>query len=79
MTKPLALVTGASSGIGAAIALELAQRGHDLILVARREGALRDLAQTLASAHRVTCHVIPADLVAPDGVSSLLAALTQRA
>jgi len=78
MTKPLALVTGASSGIGAAIALELAQRGHDLILVARREGALRDLAQTLASAHRVTCHVIPADLVAPDGVSSLLAALTQK-
>ncbi len=78
MTKPLALVTGASSGIGAAIAQELAQRGHDLILVARREGALRDLAQTLASAHRVTCHVISADLVAPDGVSSLLAALTQK-
>ena len=77
MARPLALVTGASSGIGAEIAQQLAQRGHDLVLVARREPALRALAQRLTQTHGVCCHVMPHDLTAPDGVSALVDELAQ--
>jgi uncharacterized protein len=53
-----AIVTGASSGIGAAIALELASRGHQLVLVARRTDRLNALAESLGP----TAYVLPADL-----------------
>ncbi len=57
-----ALVTGASSGLGAVFARELAARGMDLILVARSEGRMRELAAELTKAHSVQVDVIALDL-----------------
>ena len=62
--KPVALITGASSGIGEVFARKLAGRGFDLILVARREDRLRALAGELA----VQSSVIVADLTTEDGL-----------
>lgn len=57
-----ALITGASSGIGAIYADRLAGRGYDLILVARNKSNLEKLAARLATEHRVSVEVLPADL-----------------
>ena len=57
-----ALVTGASSGIGVAIAVELATRGHGVVLAARREDRLRELAEKLAADHGVRAVPVPADI-----------------
>ena len=66
-----AIVTGASSGIGAEIARELARRGHGLTLVARREDRLRTLADELVQAHAVRTEVIAADLTDADARGTL--------
>ena len=61
-TRPTVLITGASSGIGAAYAERFAQRGHDLVLVARDLTRLHTLAARLSGEHGVAVDVLQADL-----------------
>lgn len=61
-TRPTVLITGASTGIGAVYAERFAQRGHDLVLVARDQARLDALAARLRSEHDVAVDVIAADL-----------------
>jgi uncharacterized protein len=68
-----ALVTGASSGIGAEFARQLAHRGAHLILTARSEERLRRLADDLAKVNGVQTRVVVADLAATGGIDQLLA------
>ena len=74
----LSLVTGASSGIGAAFARALEARGSDLVLVARREDQLRALATELEAAHGVRCTVVVLDLARPHPGAALLDELGDR-
>ena len=60
-----ALITGASAGLGAEFARQLAAAGHNLILVARREDRLSALAEQLRAAHKIDCQLIVADLNEP--------------
>ncbi len=69
---PLALVTGASSGIGWAFAEELAERGFDLVLTARRSERLEELAALLETRHGTRSQLCDVDLSVPSGVSTLM-------
>jgi uncharacterized protein len=69
---PTAVVTGASDGIGRAFAIRLAEHGYDLILVARRESALQELALDLESRFGAQVRVVASDLSDPSAVADLL-------
>lgn len=73
-----AVVTGASSGIGEALATELAARGHSLILVARRGEVMEALAETLRAKHGVTVEVRACDLSDRDARTLLVDELGRR-
>jgi short-subunit dehydrogenase len=73
-SKRRALVTGASSGIGEEFARQLAKRGYDLILVARRKDRLENLAAGLADTNT---EILEADLTTPEGVISVEKRLAQ--
>lgn len=73
-----AVVTGASQNIGEALAAELAARGHNLIITARREDVLNELAARLTNDYRVTVEVRPVDLADPSARAGLVDELAGR-
>ena len=73
MTRPLAVVTGASSGIGAAFAAVLAEAGHDLLVVARRGDRLEERAADLRRRYGVIAHPFPLDLTDPGAAAKVAA------
>jgi short-subunit dehydrogenase len=74
-----ALITGASAGIGRALAGEFAANGHDVVLVARREDRLRRIADRLEGSHGVAAHVVPKDLASREACEELHEETTERA
>ncbi|MEO8810904.1 MAG: SDR family oxidoreductase [Rhodanobacter sp.] len=76
--RPLSLITGASSGIGAEFARQLAALGHDLVMTARRVDRLENLATALHAKHATHVTVLPQDLAEPAAVLELCHALDRR-
>lgn len=76
-SKKVALITGASSGIGYELAKLFAADGHDLVLVARSVDALQKLAAELSDKHKVQCRVIPKDLCDPQAPNEIYRELKQ--
>jgi short-subunit dehydrogenase len=72
------LITGASSGIGAEFARQLAARGMHCVLVARRHDRLQSLAQELEEANGIRCEIVSADLSQPRAGRGLLAEVSRR-
>src|SRR5689334_14723794 len=77
-SMPVCLITGASSGIGAALAREFARHGHTLVLTARRQAELDRLADEIARGGRPRPHVIAADIASEDGADALQRGLAER-
>jgi short-subunit dehydrogenase len=77
-TGQTALITGASMGIGVDLAECFAKDGYDLILTARSEAALQDVATRLASTYGIKATAIPADLGVPGGGEKLAGEIAAR-
>lgn len=76
--EPVTLVTGASAGLGAALAREFARRGHRLALTARREAKLEALADEIVAGGAPRPALIAADLAARDGTARLADSMRAR-
>jgi len=78
VAQSVVVVTGASSGIGEALARRLPRDRHDLVLSARRIDRLEQLARELAAAHGIQATAIATDLARPDGPATLVSELERR-
>ena len=76
--REVALVTGASMGIGKELAKLFAADGRDVVLVARSEDKLRSLAEELERTHAVSAHVISADLTDPNAPDAIFEAVQSK-
>jgi short-subunit dehydrogenase len=78
-TRQVVVITGASAGIGAALARVFAEHDHDLVLIARREGKLDALADEIAATGRRRPLVLPVDLTQPDAAGRIKSELAAHA
>ncbi len=76
--RTAALITGASSGIGLDLARLFARDRHDVILVSRSEGKLREISSELQRQHGITAHVIVADLSKPNAPKEVWSAAVEK-
>ena len=76
--REVALITGASMGIGKELAQIFAADGRDVVLVARSEDKLQSLAQQLEAAHGITAHVVPSDLTDPAAPAAIFASVRSK-
>ena len=75
--KPVTVITGASAGIGAALAEVFAERGHEIVLIARRAPQLKTLADRIAETGRTRPHVMVVDLARSDATVRIADELRQ--
>ena len=75
MSKPYTVITGASEGIGRGFANTLGAQGRNLVIVARNESRLRELAAELRERHGIAVHIVVQDLTAPDAARTILTAI----
>jgi short-subunit dehydrogenase len=76
--RPVALITGASSGIGAALAQVFAQNGHEVVLAARRVPQLAEIAARIRAAGHRAPHILPVDLARADAAEFVARELSSR-
>lgn len=72
------LITGASSGIGKAFAMEFARNGFDVVLTARRKERLEELGRTIVDTHNVKVEIVADDLADPEAAFRIVRALSGR-
>ncbi len=78
MDRGLAVITGASAGLGWEMGLQLAARGYSLLLIARREERIHELARKIQADHRVMADFLKLDLTSPLDRRALISAMTKE-